>query len=106
MIEKKGFSLSYYFEELTQKKTKINQRGMLSEETISTTARIEVLKALKQTDKKKLSLTALARSVNLKIASCQEVVEYLRKEGLVEIETDEETGNDLVKLTQKGTQLL
>jgi predicted transcriptional regulator len=105
MEDKRDFSLSYYFEELQKKETKVVKRGV-SEETFSTTAQLLALKALKGSEEQKLTLTALSKAVNLKIASCQELVEHLGDEGLVEVEADNEIGNDLVKLTQKGNELL
>lgn len=105
MDKHREFSLSYYFEEMRRKQYQAGPRGF-SEETVSTTASVAVLKTLKGAEEKKLTLMALARSVNLQIASCQEVVEHLGDEGLVEIEKDEETGNDLIALTPKGRDLL
>ncbi len=103
MNKQREFSLSYYFEEL--RKYRKGPRGF-SEETFSTTTSVAVLKTLKGAEEEKLTLTALARATKLKIASCQEVVDHLGDEGLVEIERDEETGNDLIALTSKGRDLL
>jgi len=106
MNEQRDFSLSYYFEELRQRTYQKGPQKEVSEEKVSFTIRVAVLKTLKGMEEHKLTLMTLARSLNMKIATCQEIVEYLGEEGLVEIETDEETGNDLIKLTQKGTELL
>ncbi len=105
MEDKRDFSLSYYFEVQQQKQTKVVTRG-IQEEPFSATATLLALKALKGSAEQKLPLMALSKAVNLKIGPCQELVGHLSLEGLVEVETEAETGNDLVKLTQKGAELV
>jgi predicted transcriptional regulator len=108
-MEEQKYSLSYYFEELKRKQMKNVERGgreISSEETsMSTTISVEVLKTLKDAAEQKMSLTALAKAVHLKLGPFEELVEHLQEEQLIELEPDENTGNDLVKLTQKGSEL-
>ena len=105
MKDLKEFSLSYYLDELKRREGKKAQEEV-SAALSATTVSIEVLKAIKEAKDHQLPLTTLARKVNLKIAPCQEVCEHLRDEGLIEIEPDQETGNDWIKLSDKGMGLL
>jgi predicted transcriptional regulator len=109
-MEGQKYSLSYYFDELKRKQVKqVNRSGreISSEEiTVSTTVSVEVLKTLKDAEDQKMPLTALAKAVHLKLGPFQELVEHLQEEKLIELEPDEDAGNDLIKLTQKGNELL
>ncbi len=91
------FSLSTYFDELKRREQKPD---------ISFTTTLSVLKALKNADNHTLTLTALAKTAGLKIGPCQEITDQLCEEKLLETEHDPETGNDSIRLTQKGLKYL
>jgi len=99
------YSLSYYFEFLRQKQIRRGYRK-LAEDAYSTTDLVAALKVLKDSPQQPMPLTALARATGLRFGPCEELVEHLEDEGLVEVEEDERTGNDLIALTQKGEELL
>ena len=101
----KGFSLSSYFNELNKKQDHTAQRESEGQ-SLTAVSSIEVLKALKGAPGHKLPLAALARAVNMKIGPCQDICDRLQEEDLIEIEPDQATGNDLIKITDKGMGLL
>lgn len=110
-MQKKEFSLSYYFDEIERRgEEKVQIKGErdlpASVTPLPATATLFVLKALMGAEEQALPLTALARRTRLKIGLCQEIVEQIRSEGLVGIKPDDETGNDLVYLTEKGADIL
>lgn len=49
---------------------------------------------------------ALAKDSQLNLDACKEIIEGLQDEGLVEIDPDYATGNDRIRLTQEGKELL
>ncbi|MDY6855717.1 MAG: hypothetical protein SWO11_13620 [Thermodesulfobacteriota bacterium] len=101
----KGFSLSSYFDELNKKQDHKEQR--VSEgQSLTAVSSIEVLKGLKGAPGYSLPLAALARAVNMKIGPCQDICDRLQGEGLIDIEPDQATGNDLIKITDKGMGLI
>jgi DNA-binding MarR family transcriptional regulator len=100
----KGFSLSSYFNELNKKQDHKAQRAS-DQQSLTAVSSIEVLKALRASGRK-LPLAALARAVNVKIGPCQDICDRLQGEDLIEIEPDQATGNDLIKITDKGMGLL
>ena len=100
----KGFSLSSYFDELN-KKDDTAQRAS-GRQSLTAVSSIEALKALKGASGRRLPLAALARAVHMKIGPCQDICDQLQGEGLIEIEPDQATGNDLIKITDKGMDLL
>jgi predicted transcriptional regulator len=101
MAERKGYSLSYFLDEMKRREEGDSEQR----QGFSATASLAILKALREADPNALPLTALARAADLRIGPCQEIVETLRQEGLVEVELDPTTGNDLVKLTERGKAL-
>ena len=112
MKEKKDFGLSFYFDEMkerTPSETGQTKAAPAQIQTmsarLSTTAVLAVLKALKEAKDQKRPLMSLARATGMKIAECQDIVEQLKAEDLVGIAPDE-TGNDVIWLTQKGKELL
>ncbi|WP_207681358.1 hypothetical protein [Desulfonema magnum] len=110
------FSLSYYFDELKRQKngntrnesSEIMEQRIQSERVIRApaTATISVLRALKEAEGYTLTFMALAKSARLKLDICQEALAQLSSEELVEIEPDFDTGNDRVRLTRKGADLV
>jgi len=97
------FSLSYYFEELQRREQEKSQPNRSSEPTMTNI--LSVLKALKNAEGNSLKITALAKYSKLKLGVCQEITEYLENEGLAETEPDSE-GNDVIRLTEKGLNML
>jgi len=110
MDEQKRFSLSHYFDELNKKEEakKEVRSGARSgaQGSPSFAANLSVLKSLMGAENHTLPFMALARASQLKLDACKEIVEGMQEEGLVEIEPDYATGNDLIRLTQKGKELL
>jgi predicted transcriptional regulator len=103
MESKMNYSLSHYFDELKKRQQTKSQKGMTKEVSIS--HGIELLKALKEAQDQTLTLIALARRVNLRVGSCEEICYELKEEGLIEIERDE-IGNDRISLTDRGRELI
>jgi len=102
-----NFSLSEYFNQIKRPQKKVKMfRQEASAETLSTVDRIAVLKALKAAADQKLPLTALAKAANMKLGSCEELVEELADEELLEVAEDDDTGNPIVSLTLKGSAAL
>lgn len=101
MATEKNFSLSYLFDEMKRREGEAPERSS----AYSTSASLAILKALRDTHPQAASLTALARAAKVKVGPCQEILDHLQDEGLVEIQPDHETGNDLARLTQKGMDL-
>ncbi|MBI4595414.1 MAG: hypothetical protein HY730_03440 [Candidatus Tectomicrobia bacterium] len=89
----------------SERRTKRRGRGQRAEGAPAATDILKVLKALKEALDHALTLTALARKVSLKVGPCQDICQQLSEEGLLEIEPDPETGNDLIKLSAKGMGL-
>ena len=108
MDTKINYSLSYYFDELKKREQAKSQKSMEKgvSKDVSIIKGVELLKALKEAQNNTMPLTALSRKVNLKVGPCQELCDELKAEGLIEIETDDETGNDRISLTDKGRALL
>ncbi len=96
------FSLSTYFDELKRREQKPHTPH--TPEILTTT--LSLIKALKNADDHTLTLAALARAAGLKIGPCQEITDQLCNEGILDTEPDPETGNDRIKLTQKGLKYL
>ncbi len=102
----KSYSLSHLLDEMIKRQDQTpTMRGAQAPPSVSITMGLAVIKALKGTDGSALPLTALARAAGMKIGPCQEAVEMLQNEGLVDIEPDDDSGNDVVKLTEKGEAL-
>lgn len=103
-----NYSLSYYFDELKRREQEKSEQSMTKglSEGLSINNGIKVLKALKEAQNHTLSLMTLARSVNLKILPCQEICNELEKEKLIEVEPDNEMGNDQITLTGEGVKLI
>ena len=108
MKNQQTFSLSYLLDEMIrrQEKQKSQTRGGTSEDTTVTDG-LMILKTLKsEGGAKGIPLMLLARKAGLKIGPCQEISEKLEDEGLVDIDEDDATGNDMIRLTEKGKNLL
>ncbi len=104
MTEKKSYSLSHLLDEMIKRREKAPARGG-GAPSAPISMGLAVIKALKNSEDSALPLTALARAAGMKIGPCQEAVEMLQDDGLVEIEPDPAAGNDEVKLTEKGKDL-
>jgi len=101
----KQFSLSSLLDEMKIRENIINKKENNPQE-INISSGISLLKELKNNNHARLSLMSLARACNLTISKCQEIAQQLKSEGLVDIDIDDETGNDLIILTEKGKTLL
>ncbi|MGA1864318.1 MAG: hypothetical protein ACMUHX_04580 [bacterium] len=102
--DQKQFSLSNYFDELGQKKKEKSSGPLRVGSSFS--AQMSVIKSLMTAENHTMPFMALARSSQLKLDVCQEIVNGLQDEGIVEVEPDYNTGNDKIKLTQKGKEVL
>ena len=104
--EQKTFSLSHYFDELRRKKEE--KKGMKggAHAGSSFAAHLSVIKSLMAAKDNAMPFMVLAKTSQLNLDACKEIIESLQEEGIVEIEPDYDTGNDLVRLTQKGKEAL
>jgi predicted transcriptional regulator len=105
--EEKGFSLSHYFDELKRRRdTKGIETLSGAQKPASFSTSLSIVKALKESDTVRLPFMRLARASGLTLDRCKEAVRELQKEGIVEVEPDYETGNDTIRLTLQGEELL
>ncbi len=100
------YSLSHYFDEMNKKHGRARGYAKQGPESLFFTKGLELLKTLEISENYETRLLELSRSAKMKIGECQEIVDQLRKESLVDVEPDESSGNDLVRITQKGKALL
>lgn len=109
-MQKKSYSLSYLLDEMIRRQEvspgKSGTRsGSGTDQVLSLSAGLKIIKALKDADTSQMPLMLLARSTGMKIGPCQEMAERLQAEGLLNIEADDMSGNDMISLTQKGKDL-
>jgi predicted transcriptional regulator len=104
--EQKSFSLSHYFDELRKREEKKKETKSGVQRSSSFAARLSVIKSLMAADNNTLPFMALAKDSQLNLDACKEIIEGLQDEGLVEIDPDYATGNDRIRLTQEGKELL
>lgn len=100
------YSLSHYFDEINKKHGRGKGFAKHGIESLPLTKTLELLKTLEVSENHETRLLELSRAAKLKIGECQEIVDQLRKESLVDVEPDESSGNDLIRITQKGKALL
>ncbi len=104
---KSSYSLSHYFDLLNRKEQPITRQiREISPPREEFSTGLNILKALKTATDQKLNLMGLSRALGLKIGACQQIAERLQEEGLIDIEADQDTGNDNILLTRKGMELL
>jgi len=105
MNTQKQFSLSSLFDEMKNRENIFNKKDNNPKE-VNISSGISLLKELKNNAHKSLSLMSLARACKITISRCQNIANQLKSEGLVEIDIDDETGNDQIILTEKGKTLV
>ena len=104
-MKESSFSLSYYFDELKRREDRTFQRSVNGPETPTVSDRLAVIKSLKTAPDATRDMLSLSRSAGIRIGECQDIVNQLRQEGLVDVESDPAEGNDRVRLSDRGIAL-
>ncbi len=104
-MKETSFSLSYYFKELKRRDERSFHRPATGPVTPTVADRLAVIKSLKTASDGVRDMLSLSRSAGIKISECQEIIDGLQREGLVEVESDPTDGNDRVRLSDRGAAL-
>jgi hypothetical protein len=104
-MKESSFSLSYYFEELKRREDRACRQPATVPVTPTVADRLVVLKSLKFSPDGDLNILTLARSAGIRIGPCQDIVDQLLNEGLVDVESDPTGGNDRIRLSDQGVAL-
>ena len=107
--KQKTFSLSHYFNKLSRGKEEKKEIKVGAAPTPTNSlfaAHLSVVKSLMGAAKHEMQLMELAKTSHLNLNACKEIVESLKNEEFIEIEPDHDTGNDLIRLIQKGEEAL
>lgn len=104
-MKPKDFSLEYLYKDykVQQQEDKMQAPSPVSDAVILFSR--PILESLKKSKDKQAHVHDLARETKINIKDMFQVIAALEAAGLVDvIEKDEITGNDLIKLTEKGEE--